>query len=102
MAITYATKETYDGLVSSGVVLVDFYADTCAPCRMLAPVLEKMAEQRPDIKIVKVDAAANGQLASEHGVRGIPTLKVYKDGKEVSVTAGFKPLEALISYVDNA
>ncbi len=86
--------------VSSGVVLVDFYASWCGPCRMLAPVLEELANERKDIKVLKVNVDANQTLAQDYNVMGVPHLVLFKDGKQVAQTSGFRPKDALLAWVD--
>jgi len=97
-AITYATNATFsrDVLQATVPVLVDFYADWCGPCRMLAPTLERLAaEFAGRAKIVKVDVDAEPELASQFQVESIPTLVFIAGGKPVSKTAGLVPEESL-------
>lgn len=102
MAVIYATATDFQEIVSTGTVLLDFYADWCAPCRMLGPVLEQIANDQDEIKVVKVNVDENIGLATEFGVKGIPALYVLKDGKSVAQRAGFMPKDALIDWVKNA
>ena len=67
-----------------GRVVVDFYAAWCPPCRALAPLLDRFAEQHDDVKFVKVDTDADEDLSTRYGVRTIPTLVSFKDGQEVA------------------
>lgn len=83
MAITYATDENYDDLVSEGVVLVDFFGKTCGPCKMLARVLEEIDDEFPFVNIVKVDVDDCPKRSEEFEINGIPDLYYYKDGKVV-------------------
>jgi thioredoxin 1 len=64
-----------------GAVLVDFFAEWCAPCKMISPLLEKLSDEKEDIKIVKVDADEAQELMAKFGIRGIPTLLLFKDGE---------------------
>ncbi len=101
MAIVNATDATFADETKSGVVLVDFWATWCGPCRMIAPVLEELDQEMGDkVKIVKVDVDENQETASKYGVMSIPTLFVFKDGEVVDQTIGFQPKEALVSLIN--
>lgn len=80
----------------SGVTLVDFYADWCGPCKMIAPVLEDLAEEfEGQLKIVKINADEEADVLAKYGVRGLPTMMVFKDGQNVDVTVGAHPYSAI-------
>lgn len=77
-------------------IVVDFHADWCAPCRQVAPELDKLAESHTDVEFVKVDVDANPALAQELGVMGVPTIVHFSaDGQEVARTTGAAPAPAL-------
>ncbi|MFO1443948.1 thioredoxin [Bacillus sp. Bva_UNVM-123] len=100
MAITHATDQTFATETDSGVVLVDFWAPWCGPCKMIAPVLEDLdVELGEKVKIVKVDVDENQESAGKFGVMSIPTLLVLKDGEVVDKTVGFQPKEALMELL---
>ena len=82
-------EETFDEKTSTGITLVDFYADWCGPCKQMSPTLNEMAEQYGnEITIAKVNVDANPTLSKRFGVRGIPMFVVMKDGEEVKRTTG--------------
>jgi thioredoxin 1 len=83
-------------LDAKGLVLVDFFAEWCGPCKMLAPVIEEVAEDQKDkVKIGKVDVDENQTTGGQYGVASIPTLIFFKDGKEIDRVTGFQSKEAL-------
>lgn len=82
-----------------GKVLVDFYADWCGPCKMLAPVLEEIEEERTDVKIVKVNVDECPSITSKYGVMSIPTLLVFNDGTVKNQSVGFRPKSAVLSLL---
>ena len=94
--------DSFDSVVlaSHKPVLVDFYADWCVPCKQLAPVLDELAADTPDVKIVKVDIEESKKLAKAYGVRSVPTLMLFKQGEPVSHHRGLanrKTLEELLA-----
>jgi thioredoxin 1 len=80
----------------SGVTLVDFYADWCGPCKMIAPVLDDLAEEfAGQLKIVKINADEEAEVLAKYAVRGLPTMMVFKNGQSVDVTVGAQPYPAI-------
>jgi len=98
----YVDDDALANLVASSPVpvLVDFYADWCAPCRSLAPTLAELAKANAGkILVAKVDTDVNGRTAGSLGVQGIPALFLYRDGQVVAQTAGARPLSMLQAFV---
>lgn len=88
---------TADVLESDKTVLVDFWAEWCGPCKMVAPILEEIASENTDkISVVKLNVDQNPQTAANYGVVSIPTLNVYQGGKVVKQIVGAKPKKALL------
>jgi thioredoxin 1 len=79
-----ATKENFDELTGSGLVLVDVWAESCRPCVVLAPHMESIADSNPDLTVVKVDASKARRLCMSLQVRGLPTMLLLRDGQEVA------------------
>jgi thioredoxin 1 len=84
MAVVNATKENFDELVGSGLVLVDVWAESCRPCVVLGPHMESIASENPDLTVVKVDASKARRLCMSLQVRGLPTILLLHDGQEVA------------------
>jgi len=93
----------YQQEISNGVVLVEYWAVWCGPCRKLAPVLNEMAKDKElDIKIAKINVDNNKSFALSKGVKTIPTMILYKDGKEVSRFSGFYAKDELVEKIAKA
>lgn len=79
-----ATKETFEDCVSTGLVLVDVWAESCRPCVSLAPRVAEIAADRPELQVVKLDAAKARRLCMKYGVSGLPTFILFREGQEVA------------------
>lgn len=99
--VNVITKENFTAEVmeSDKPVLIDFWASWCGPCRMLSPVIDKIAEERTDIKVCKVNVDEQGELAQRFGVMSIPTVVAMKDGKMVNQSVGVRPKEAILAML---
>ncbi|SMB95650.1 thioredoxin [Desulfonispora thiosulfatigenes DSM 11270] len=104
MALTFTTaKFEEEVLKSSEPVLVDFWADWCGPCKMVGPVVEELAQDfEGKAKIGKLNVDENGSTAQTYGVMSIPTLILFKDGKELDRVVGFKDKEELAKFINKA
>ena len=88
---------------AKGVVLVDFYADWCGPCKMITPILEQLNEEyQGKLDIIKVDVDAEGGLAQKYGIMSIPTLMLFKDGDVVGQVLGFQAKPMLKKFISKA
>ena len=101
MEIVKVNKDNFEDVVlkSKVPVLVDFNADWCGPCRMLSPILDELASERADYKIVSINIDDEDELAEEYNVESIPCLVFFKDGKEVNRSVGLKSKDAIESMM---
>ncbi len=99
MSVIHATEESFANEIADGLVLVDFYADWCGPCKMIAPVLDELAQEvEKTAKVVNVDHCK--EVAAEYQVMSIPTLILFKDGQAIQQTVGFQPKASLLSLIE--
>ena len=96
--VTDATVEE-EVLQSKGVVIVDFFGTWCMPCKMMAPILEKIADEK-NITLAKVDIDENDELVREYNIMAVPTIKIFKDGKEVETFVGMTSENKIISAIE--
>lgn len=101
MSVLHINRESFEKIIAQDgkTVLVDFWATWCGPCRMIAPVLEEVAKERPDVTVCKVDVDEERELALEYGVSSIPTLLVFRDGKLVNQSIGAMPKERILAML---
>ncbi len=103
MATVTLTKDNFaDTVTGNEIVLVDFWAEWCGPCRMFAPIFEKLAEQNTDIVFGKIDTEDQQELAGEFQIRSIPTLMIFKDKTVVFAQPGALPEHALADLIEQA
>ncbi|WP_195940015.1 thioredoxin [Romboutsia sp. 1001713B170131_170501_G6] len=87
--------------INDGVVVVDFFATWCGPCKMLAPIFEQLSvEMKDDAKFVKVDIDKSLEIARKYMISSVPTMMIFKDGKPVDTMVGFMPKEAIKNKVE--
>lgn len=94
------TSFEQDVLNSSGLVLVDFWAEWCGPCKVIAPALEEIAQSRSDLTIAKINIDDNPNTPTKFGVRGIPTLILFKDGEVAGTKVGALPKGQIEDWID--
>ncbi len=100
MSILHVNNENFEQVKnSSKTVLLDFFADWCGPCRMVAPIIEEIANENPQYLICKINVDDCPELANEFGISSIPTLIVLKDGKIANQAVGVRPKEFIVSML---
>ncbi|WP_334129989.1 thioredoxin TrxA [Sneathiella sp.] len=105
MSTTKVTDSSFkeDVLDSSGLVLVDFWAEWCGPCKQIAPALDQIAtEMKGQLKVAKINIDENPQTPTKYGVRGIPTLILFKDGQIAATKVGASPKSAIEDWIKSA
>lgn len=99
--VVHLTDQNFSSLTKNGLVIVDFWADWCAPCKMLAPIMNEIAdEMKGKVKVGKLNVDISRQVASKFGVRSIPTVIIFRNGKEVKRLVGVKPKSAYLKELN--
>lgn len=97
--LVHLKNEDFDSLIKEGIVVVDFYAEWCGPCKMLAPILDDISNE---YKVIKINVDEHQELAMKFGIMSIPTVIIYKEGIEKQKVVGFIPKNDLLDKIKNA
>ena len=101
MSVKMIDKNNFEEVKNSDkLILLDFYAEWCGPCRMVAPILHEIAEERPDVIVGKINVDEEEALAEAFGVYSIPTLVVMKNGEVIRQTSGARPKAQLLAMLE--
>lgn len=92
-------EQNFHSVINTGTTLVDFYADWCGPCKMIAPIIEEISNERNDINVGKVNVDESGMLAMKYNVSSIPTIIVFKNGEEQSRIVGYRGKEEILAIL---
>ncbi len=93
-------EEDFDQILKDNeAVFVDFYADWCGPCKMVSPIVEELAEEKTDVKFIKVNVDDVPEVAERFGIMSIPTLIYFRNGEVAGQTLGFQPKESIASII---
>lgn len=101
MSIQKLNKDNFNSVIegSDKLIIVDFYADWCGPCKMVAPILQEVADENTDIEVYKVNIDEEPGIAKDFAVRSIPTIISFKDGKEHKKTIGVQPKDTMLDLL---
>ena len=97
--LKHLNKDNFQNEISSNKTLVDFYADWCGPCKMIAPFVEEIANERPDITVGKVNVDLDPEIAIKYGIVSIPTLIVFENGEEKAKIVGYRQKDDILKML---
>lgn len=100
MEIIHGNEQEFEMLIQDSLVLVDFFATWCGPCKMLGPVLEEIAKEQENLKIVKIDIDENPNLSKKFAIMSVPTLILFRNGEAISTQHGFMPKPLLENWIE--
>lgn len=98
--VKYLKDENFNDEIKNGLVLVDFYADWCGPCRMVGPIIEEISNELKEVKVIKVNVDEREDVAKTYGIMSIPTIILFRDGQIDKKQIGFVPKEVLLRWFD--
>lgn len=99
MSLKILDKTNFVAETQFGTALIDFYADWCGPCKMIAPIIQEIADERNDITVGKINVDNSPELAAAFGVSSIPTIIILKEGKEANRIVGYRPKEDILAIL---
>ncbi len=97
--VTKVNTKEYDEAIASGAVVVDFSATWCGPCRMLAPTMEELSEEMPEVKFLNVDVDECPGVAERYSIMSIPAILVFRDGEKKAQTVGARSYDEMESWI---
>lgn len=95
-------SENFENTIKNDKVIVDFWAEWCGPCKQLGPIFKELSTEIDNVTFAKVDVDENGQIAQDYKVRGIPTMIMFENGKEVDRIVGFVPKSSLKQKIESS
>lgn len=101
MSVIKIDNNSFNETIKKGIVLVDFFADWCGPCKMLSPIIEELSNEMNDVHFVKINIDESSEIANSYGIRSIPTLILFKDGKMVNKIVGFIGKDELKRFIND-
>lgn len=101
MSIPVINKEEFFAIINNDLVLVDFFAEWCGPCKILGPMLEQVQTEMTDVQIVKLDVDDNLDIAQLYEISGVPTMILFKKGRQIDQKVGFAPKEAIKQWIQS-